>query len=660
MSEAFDPYLHWLGIRDPQRPPNYYRLLGIELFENDPDIIAGAADRQMAHIRSFQSGPRSAESQRLLNELATAKLCLLNPAKKESYDATLQAEGCSAAPSGLLGGFAQPLAQIPGVVGKLAPPPPPAVRSELSPLPPTKYPVVLLAIVVIAAMVVVLGALVLFVVGGKGGPEGPMAGSGPDKAGNGSKLSAEGPENPAKTPPEVETVPRGGVKPDSVAKPDSTPQPPAAVKADERSKPVHAKSEMGSPTSPEAKAGPKPAVESGKTPSGDEKESEPDPRKLPPAAESMAAARNAMKMRDVAAAQRDMRWADKAAFPEDRKSVDQLREVLDPWVAFWQAVGEGLGELKPGDGVIVAGQAGTVVQASKDAVLLSVNGAEKPYKPATLPPDLLLKLANRKLGNSPMATCAKAAFLVMDAGGSPKRAEEFCREAAAQGMPVEGLLAEVKRSLTTGPAAPAPGKTAVPGAAAQETQRKTIREVLRDEYVKATTAAKKADLAGVLIRQGIETKDNPTVRYVLFAEARDMAVAAGNADLLRTAAEEMAKSYAVNPLEERGRALVQAAEGHFPAPVRKELGQAALALAEEAREKDDYDLAARLAKAAKTMASKSTDRATLHMAGDVRSAPALAEIPIRIGAKGGESACPGPGECQGERRSGDLQSADRE
>ena len=308
----------------------------------------------------------------------------------------------------------------------------------------------------------------------------------------------------------------------------------------------------------------------------------------------MAAARNAMKMRDLAAARRYVKWAEKAAFPEDRKSVDQLREVLDPWVAFWQAVGEGLGELKPGDEVIVAGQAGTVVQASKDTVLLSVNGTEKPYKAATLPPDLVLKLADHKLGNSPIAVCAKAAFLVMDAGGNPNRAEELCREAVGQGMPVEGLLAEVKRSLAAGPALPAPGKTAVPDAAAQETQRKTIREVLRDEYVKATTAAKKADLAGVLIHQGIETKDNPTVRYVLFAEARDMAVAAGNAGLLRTAAEEMAKSYAVNPLEERGRALVQAAEGHYPAPIRKELGQAALALAEEAQGKDDYDLAAQL------------------------------------------------------------------
>ena len=68
----FDPYLRWLGIRDKQRPPNHYRLLGLELFEDDTDIIATAADRQMSHVRTYQSGRHALISQKLLNELATA------------------------------------------------------------------------------------------------------------------------------------------------------------------------------------------------------------------------------------------------------------------------------------------------------------------------------------------------------------------------------------------------------------------------------------------------------------------------------------------------------------------------------------------------------------------------------------------------------------
>ena len=49
------------------QPPTHYRLLGIKLFESDLDVIAIAADKQMAHIRTFQTGPYSALSQKILN-----------------------------------------------------------------------------------------------------------------------------------------------------------------------------------------------------------------------------------------------------------------------------------------------------------------------------------------------------------------------------------------------------------------------------------------------------------------------------------------------------------------------------------------------------------------------------------------------------------------
>jgi len=90
MAESFDPYVQWLGIRDPLRPPNHYRLLGVEPFEADPDVLSNAADRQMAHLRTFQAGKHSAESQQLLNELARAKVCLLNSQKKAVYDKQLR------------------------------------------------------------------------------------------------------------------------------------------------------------------------------------------------------------------------------------------------------------------------------------------------------------------------------------------------------------------------------------------------------------------------------------------------------------------------------------------------------------------------------------------------------------------------------------------
>ena len=86
----FDPYLQWLGIRSPERPPNHYRLLGVEPFESEANVIETAADRQMAHVRTFQNGKDADLSQQILNELAAAKLCLLDGKSKFEYDTRLK------------------------------------------------------------------------------------------------------------------------------------------------------------------------------------------------------------------------------------------------------------------------------------------------------------------------------------------------------------------------------------------------------------------------------------------------------------------------------------------------------------------------------------------------------------------------------------------
>ena len=87
---GFDPYLKWLGIRDPERPPNHYRLLGLEEFESDTEVISAAADRQMAHVRSFQHGKYADLSQKLLSELALARRNLMSAKRKQEYDQRLR------------------------------------------------------------------------------------------------------------------------------------------------------------------------------------------------------------------------------------------------------------------------------------------------------------------------------------------------------------------------------------------------------------------------------------------------------------------------------------------------------------------------------------------------------------------------------------------
>lgn len=86
----FDPYRKWLGIPEQFRPPTHYQLLGIGADEQDRDVIEAAAIRQSAYVRNFQNGPNGDEAARLLNEIAAARGCLLDAAKRAAYDATIR------------------------------------------------------------------------------------------------------------------------------------------------------------------------------------------------------------------------------------------------------------------------------------------------------------------------------------------------------------------------------------------------------------------------------------------------------------------------------------------------------------------------------------------------------------------------------------------
>ena len=88
---SFDPYHKWLGIPPKDQPPNHYRLLGLVPFESDPDVVDAAASRQGAYLQGCATGPHVALSQKLLNEIAAARLCLLNPQKRAKYDRQLRA-----------------------------------------------------------------------------------------------------------------------------------------------------------------------------------------------------------------------------------------------------------------------------------------------------------------------------------------------------------------------------------------------------------------------------------------------------------------------------------------------------------------------------------------------------------------------------------------
>lgn len=86
----FDPYHKWLGIPVSEQPPNHYRLLGVELFEADRDVIDAAADRHLTYLKAVASGKHTELAEQIANEVAAARLLLVDPSRRSKYDLKLK------------------------------------------------------------------------------------------------------------------------------------------------------------------------------------------------------------------------------------------------------------------------------------------------------------------------------------------------------------------------------------------------------------------------------------------------------------------------------------------------------------------------------------------------------------------------------------------
>jgi hypothetical protein len=589
MVDDFDPYLQWLGIRDPQRPPNFYRLLGVELFEQDPIVLTHAADRQMAHVRIFQTGQHALQSQQILNELAAAKLCLLNAQRKAEYDAWLRAELAAAYPV-----QAAPIPVTPEYRGVAYSEPAQPSYEPAASSPEPISPLVKAVIGVLSGLILLLIALILWV----------------------STRSPEVAAKPQPVPSQPSPVAGAPAKPDLGTKGTESGKPEARTTGADSQPPVEANPQPAA--KPEGKPEPPPTE---KPPAA--KPAEVPPDKIPPAADSLRAARTAIKRRDLTAAVQQLDLAEKAAEPETRTEIDRLREALGPLGAFWRAVQAGIGDLKPGETLDVGGGHQVTVSSSTADTLIVKDGKwETRYTVSNLPAALALVIAERKLPDVPSSKLSKAAFMTFDPRGDRKLARQWCDEATRDGLPTTALMAEL--GAGGGEAKPAPtsrsqeekgtARQAIPAPADQAKALAEVRKIHRDDFEEAVDRVKRKSLAKSLFKEGVDTKDDPVVRFVLLNQARDLAVAAGDPDLLRKALDETAKHYDVNPQQQLISILLDVAESRVASGGKKELSRGAVDLAEELIDSDNYEDALKLARAAQTMAlgrdSATTKRAT--------------------------------------------------
>lgn len=266
MADVFDPYYEWLGITPSDQPPHHYRLLGIGLFEENAGVIANAADRQMGHLHGFAAGKHSQLSQRLLNEVAAARVCLLNPEKKAAYDGQLRQElAASAVPVPR----ALPVASVfTPTFPAGAPVPSMGTEAELHPAEERVALSPAILAIATAAGLVLLGALVWWLSGSgnvqqaEAEPRQPAAGG---QAAPGPQEEPRQPERPAdvaQAEPDERQPPQDAADDVPATSPaDEPPSTPAIVSSEEDERPTEPAGAMPDDPAPEQPADPHPIMD---------------------------------------------------------------------------------------------------------------------------------------------------------------------------------------------------------------------------------------------------------------------------------------------------------------------------------------------------------------------------------------------------------------
>jgi hypothetical protein len=490
----FDPYHRWLGIPAEEQPPNWYRLLGLQPFESDPDVIATAADRQMAHVRTFQSGQNSQQSQRLLNEISSARVSLLNPARKAAYDQELarilDPEQANA----------ETFAKIVGDARPASAPPTTSRRSFL--------PSILLGLALGLLVVASMFAMVFW--------------HGEDDS---SPIAAP----PAAKLDSTATKPLPGVKP--------LPLPILPQQLQDVRQADPPGTDEANITNPHLES-PKSFTDVGPTIA--------EARRLLSSRNATAALTSlkALPKENVS--------------PEQLSQAARLTRIAELVQRFWTSAAAAVQELSSGDELQAGETLYHVDQVDSGGISVTVDGKHWRYNIDNLPFDFAFKLVSQRLPGTAQSLAVLASLQMVDSRGNKDVARQLWRTARQKGFSDEELAAEVDadwpRDVVVPPGAAiqvtpdvpeivgavdsADMREPVPDAEQLAAARLTVEKSLGSEFSRAKKPAEKAKLAQRLL-QLLPDAQSSVEKFAVLSLARSLAKDGGDITLVRTSIEKL-------------------------------------------------------------------------------------------------------------------------
>jgi hypothetical protein len=630
MSETFDPYQKWLGIRPKDQPPNHYRLLGLELYENDADSIANAADRQMSHLHTFQNGRHAPDSQRILNELASAKVCLLDEEKKQAYDERLRTSSSAVVDAEVIA-TATPIAPEPVVLR-------PVVLKPVE-LKPAEQ-------LTSASDVIITGPPSRSKTGGAGSPPGR-----PDRAGVTAPTIAASPRRAPSTKPNAK-------KPNA----ESEERPPWFLPAVIGGSVlgliavlliVLAASGMFSLEEPDYGSR---NVAGRKSTSAENDAGKTDETKT-----STIVAKTTTKktIKVVIKKTEPTPFVPRAANPKDPFAVDPVSKDAKVEVAFWGPVGkvatrsrytagtdqfmfkllgselEGL-EFAAGTQIRPLGS-NVDVKESGDVYLAVASDKRSHFgKQIESRGGKVTSIACEIFVRSPPGRSVTKSYVVYRLGVS----DDFYF--SSDHLDVLMMAKSVRRaSGVRQPATTEPGKIAKkdpqpkrpdskqpepppelvkrskpPTAEAMRASEKEVRDIF--DLDKARSAEERRAKALDLLKNAADTVDDKTAQYVMYRLARDLAAGAGDLPTAMKAIDELTNRFEEDPAGMRVNALVSASKGKLTEKQQRQLVTSAKPIIQMAMSSDDYVSAAKLAGTMGGIARRLKDRLLISEMGQLQ------------------------------------------
>ncbi len=613
MQQPFDAYQLWLGIAAHERPANHYRLLGIAPYESDFETIRRAVDQREAYVRSVASqDPAAAEE--VLEDLATARHLLLNPAFKAQYDAML------AQPS-------TPPAVTPSPAEPVTPPavtPPAAAHGGVSPaMPAAVTPAAAAPSGAVEAPVIVTGDA----------PSGAAArrAAGPQNAAaNGTRTAAA--KNPWTQPGTIVALSGGGLVLVMIL---VLAMAGGGGKKDRRETSSRTSSsrsdhdnEGGRPSRPPRRTktsswrkGTPPPIGS-RTMADLMNQGEDTPLDKSSTTGLLAAARAALADRQIETARNHLDAAlDMARSPTEKTEAERVQRLVESLEAFWKAVREVSAKLQAGDEIRIGNNLCVVVQNRDDRLMVRADGKNREFHVISeMPRQLAIGIFQKRMpGDGHTANLRIGAFLAVDKWGDRQEARTRLEEAGSAGR---ALLPEVELAgpVRTRPKAdtgrdpvmhadkekpaewkPPPKKDnrlPVPDKAALAKAEEQVREIFQDEFAAARDKEGKVALAKKMYDLAEETEDDPALRYFMYSVAHDMAVDLGDAESFNWAVIRIADHFKVDALAMKSDDLITCWREQTDSQVRWSIYQYSLQLLDEAIEEKHYVAADRASRVA--------------------------------------------------------------